>query len=77
MDKTTAMAMPLKPRKFMGQAAAKALLMKPRECAELADCSTRTITRLCERGELDACRFGRSWRINRESFMRRIGAVEA
>lgn len=55
---------------------AKTLLLKPRECAELANCSTRTITRLCERGALDACKFGRSWRINRESFMRRIGAVE-
>lgn len=77
MEKTPANAMPLKPREFVGQTAVKALLMKPRECAELANCSTRTITRLCESGAIVACKIGRSWRINRESFMRRIGAVEA
>ena len=55
----------------------QALLMKPSEAARLANCSTRTITRLCSQGALDACRFGRSWRLNREAFMRRIGAVEA
>lgn len=55
----------------------QALLMKPSEAARLADCSTRTITRMCEQGALDACKLGRVWRINRKSFMRRIGAVEA
>lgn len=55
----------------------QALLMKPKEAAALADCSTRTITRLCEQGVLDACKLGRVWRINREAFMRRIGAAEA
>lgn len=50
------------------------LTMRPSEAARLADCSTRTITRLCERGELEAARFGRSWRLNRAAFMRRIGA---
>ena len=52
------------------------MMMKPAEAARLADCSTRTITRMCEAGVLDAAKFGSSWRLNRASFMRRIGAAE-
>lgn len=51
----------------------QALTMKPSECGAIAGVSTRTITRMCERGELEAAKFGKLWRINRESFMQRIG----
>lgn len=54
----------------------KSPLMRPKEAAELADCSTRTITRMCEAGLLDSCKFGRTWRLNRASFLRRIGEAK-
>lgn len=51
----------------------QALLMKPTEAARLADVSTRTITRMCDAGQLPAVKLRGSWRINRAAFMRTIG----
>jgi len=51
----------------------QALLMKPREAAELAGVSTRTITRMCDAGQLPAVKLRGAWRINRAEFMRAIG----
>ena len=51
----------------------QALLMKPCEAARLADVSTRTITRMCDAGQLPAVKLRGTWRINRAEFMRAIG----
>lgn len=51
----------------------QSLLMKPAEAARLADVSTRTITRMCDAGELPAVKLRGTWRINRAEFMRLIG----
>lgn len=53
--------------------AMQALLMRPTEAARLADVSTRTITRMCEAGQLPAVKLRGAWRINRAEFMRLIG----
>lgn len=55
----------------------QALLMKPTEAARLADVSTRTITRMCDAGQLPAVKLRGAWRINRAEFMRTIGAAQA
>ena len=49
------------------------LFMKPKESAQVAGVSTRTITRMCEDGELPAVKLRGQWRINREGFMQFIG----
>lgn len=46
---------------------------RPTEAAQLLDCSPRTVMRMCERGELAACKVGSQWRINRDSLMEYIG----
>lgn len=55
----------------------QALLMKPTEAARLADVSTRTITRMCDAGQLPAVKLRGAWRINRDEFMRAIGCAQA
>lgn len=55
----------------------QALLMKPTECARLAGVSTRTITRMCECGQLPAVKLRNAWRVNRDEFMRAIGCAQA
>lgn len=52
----------------------QALLMRPAEAARLADVSTRTVTRMCEAGQLPAVKLRGAWRINRAEFMRLVGA---
>lgn len=53
--------------------AIQALLMKPTEAARLADVSTRTITRMCDAGQLPAVKLRGAWRINRAKFLELIG----
>lgn len=50
-----------------------ALMLKPCEAASLAGVSTRTVTRLCERGQIKAAKLGSSWRINRAAFLQQLG----
>lgn len=49
-------------------------MVSPYEAAELLLCSPRTVTRMCERGELKACKAGNRWRVNRKSLMEYMGA---
>ena len=58
------------------ETAAPALMITPREAANIAGVSTRTITRLCERDEIRAAKLGGSWRINRAAFLQRLGLAE-
>lgn len=51
----------------------QALFMKPPEPAGILDVSVRTITRMCESGQLPAVKLRSSWRINRAEFMRMFG----
>ena len=51
----------------------RALMMKPAECAKVADCSVRTITRMCEQGQLPAVKLRGTWRVNRAEFLRILG----
>lgn len=52
----------------------QALTIRPTEAAKLAGLSTRTITRMCEAGELPAVKLhGKTWLINRGELMRIIG----
>lgn len=44
-------------------------IIRPNEAALLLDCHPRTIMRMCERGELVACKAGNQWRINRAALM--------
>lgn len=53
---------------------AQALTIRPTAAALLAGLSTRTITRMCEAGELPAVKLRNSWLINRAEFLRIIGA---
>lgn len=50
-----------------------ALMLKPTEAARLAHVSTRTITRMCEAGQLRAVKMRGAWRINRAAFMATLG----
>ena len=50
----------------------QALTIRP-AAAQLAGVSARTITRMCEAGELPAVKLRSSWLINRAEFMRTIG----
>lgn len=58
------------------EAAAPALMITPREAASIAGVSTRTITRLCEKGSIRAAKLGSSWRINRAAFLQCLGLAE-
>lgn len=51
----------------------QALFMKPTKCAIMADCSVRTITRMCEQGQLPAVKLRGTWRVNRAEFLRILG----
>jgi len=51
----------------------QALFMKPTEPAQILDVSVRTITRMCDAGQLPAVKLRGTWRINRAEFMRTIG----
>lgn len=51
----------------------QALTIRPAAAAQLAGVSARTITRMCEAGELPAVKLRSSWLINRAEFMRTIG----
>ena len=53
------------------------LFMKPREAARLFNVSTRTITRMCEAGQVPAVKLRGAWRINRAECMRAIGCAQA
>ena len=59
-----------------GQQTMAALMLKPTEAARLAGVSTRTITRMCEDGQLAACKLRGAWRVNRSAFMAKLG-IEA
>ena len=45
------------------------MMVKPSEAARLAGVSTRTITRMCDEGQLPAVKLRGTWRINRESLL--------
>ena len=49
------------------------LLMSAKEAANITGISSRTITRMCDKGMLPAVKLGNQWRINREKFMQIIG----
>lgn len=51
----------------------KALMLKPTEAARIAGVSTRTITRMCEAGQLKAVKLRGAWRLNRAAFMSMLG----
>lgn len=55
----------------------QALLMKPTEAARIAGVSTRTITRMCEGGEVEAVKLRGVWRLNRAAFLAKLGITEA
>lgn len=50
-----------------------ALMLTPREAATITGTSARTITRLCQAGELPACKLRGQWRINRAAFGELLG----
>lgn len=52
-------------------------LLKSREAAEILNCSTRTIPRLCENGTLKAVKVGYEWRINRDALLKFAGLDES
>lgn len=54
---------------------AAAPVAKVNEAAALLGCSPRTIARMCERGDLVACKAGNQWRINRKALNAYIGGV--
>lgn len=54
----------------------EALMLKPCDAARIAGISTRSITRLCEKGAIKAAKLGSSWRINRAAFMQQLGLSE-
>lgn len=56
--------------------AAPSLMITPREAASIAGVTARTITRLCEKGEIKAAKLGGSWRVNRAAFLQRLGLAE-
>ena len=58
------------------QASAPALMLTPREAANVAGVSPRTITRLCESGQIKAAKLGGSWRVNRAAFMAQLGITQ-
>ena len=45
------------------------LLVTPKEAAKLLGVCPRTVTRMCERGELKAIRVRSLWRINRAALV--------
>lgn len=51
------------------------ILLTTSEVAAIAAVDKRTIQRMCEAGELRACRFGRAWRINRDWLLRYTSAM--
>ncbi len=51
----------------------QALIIRPTKAALLTGLSTRTITRMCEAGELPAVKLHGKWLINRSELMRIIG----
>jgi excisionase family DNA binding protein len=56
--------------------ATQPLLMKPTEAARLTGLSTRTITRMCDAGQLPAVKLRGSWRINRKALMQLLGGAQ-
>ena len=51
------------------------LLLTCEEVAAIAGVDRRTIARMCDAGELRACRFGRAWRINRDWLLKYTSAM--
>lgn len=49
------------------------IMLKPSEAARIACVSPRTITRMCEAGQLKAVKLRGTWRINRAAFMSMLG----
>lgn len=49
------------------------LMLRPSEAARIACVSPRTITRMCEAGQLKAVKLRGTWRINRAAFMSMLG----
>lgn len=47
-------------------------VMKIAEVAQALNCSPRTISRMCERGELVACKVGNQWRVSRHALEEHI-----
>lgn len=50
-------------------------VMKINDTAYLLGCAPRTVARMCERGELVACKAGNQWRINRKALMEYMGGA--
>lgn len=48
-------------------------LLSVEQGAEFLGANPRTVQRMCERGELVACRAGNRWRINRDALLRFAG----
>lgn len=51
----------------------QALMLKPTEAARIAGVSTRTVTRMCEAGQVQAVKLRGAWRLNRAAFMKQLG----
>lgn len=53
-----------------------ALMLRPTEAARIAGVSTRTITRMCDAGQVQAVKLRGAWRLNRAAFMQQLGIAE-
>lgn len=51
----------------------EALLLSPKQTAELMDVSVPTVTAMCRSGKLPAVRIGKQWRIRRSDLLTFLG----
>lgn len=51
-------------------------LLTTKQAARLLGVTTRTVTRLCERGEIKAVRVASLWRVNRDALLEQYGLAE-
>lgn len=65
---------PTKDRAIIGNLG---LLIKTGEAAELMNVSEHHVRVMCERGEIQAVKVGRVWRINRDALLEQLGIREA
>ena len=49
------------------------LFLTVEQASDILQCHPRTITRMCERGDLPACRVGNRWKVNRDKLMEYCG----
>ncbi len=53
------------------------LVVTAKQAAAVLSCNERTVTRMCERGQLKAVKVMSMWRINRAALLDYIGASTA